>query len=391
VNVFNSEVAYVLAVSTRSKLTFLELSFPDDLVEQQVTVQESRFFLNLGNVHITCFTSTPEGQLFAGAADGDLYEIQYSKSWFRPTKCARVGTESHVAMRYIVSLIALGSIAKAMYQWLSSGPNAIIDLIFLSRDDKRFIIALSQQSDVLLFEFVHNSLEFKSKIVNVIELIGREEVKWLYGTSERVIRNAEKIIKIHPLESWQSNVDLFVAIASSGARFYFTLKSDDLVLRAVDVFLPCKYSDAREAFAASDEVYENILKFYNQGGVTFFYNALAISGRHSHELICSVDQNARRPACTTNQKFTFTVPVLDIKEDFFAFSSSDLFGLMDLKNGSKSRLISLKNTAFQHASCRRSFVLIMDSEVCELVMECPIDHFINFLLDKSAEAKIDVI
>jgi hypothetical protein len=390
VNVFSSEVAYVLALSTRSKLTFLELSFPDDLVDQQITVQESRFFLNLGNVHITCFTSTPDGLLYAGAADGDLYEIQYSKSWFRPTKCARVGTESHVAMRYIVSLIALGSIAKAVYNWFSYGPNAITDLIYVSRNDKRYIVALTQQSDILLFEFQQKSLEFRSRVCNVVEFLGSHELNGLYGKSERIIRNSEKIIKIAPIESWQSETDLFLAISSSGARLYFRYKSDELNIRALDVFLPLRNADSHANFAGSEDVFENILKFFVYGGVTFLYNSHANSGKASHELVCILDQNARQPPRATIQNFKFSVPIFDVKEDLFTFSNSDLLSFLDIKNDSKTPLLSYKNTAIQHTSARRSFVMLMDSELCELTLECPIDHFINFLLDKSAESKIDV-
>eukprot|EP00475_Leptophrys_vorax_P020264 TRINITY_DN2772_c0_g1_i3.p1 TRINITY_DN2772_c0_g1~~TRINITY_DN2772_c0_g1_i3.p1 ORF type:complete len:1113 (+),score=262.19 TRINITY_DN2772_c0_g1_i3:701-4039(+) len=375
--VFQADVTLVLAVATEKNLYFLELLFPDDLIVQNVVLQPARVCVSL-DTRIGCLASSPDGILVAGADNGEVYQIQYSTSWFRPAKCARVGSEGNQFTKIAASMI--GPVYRSLGT-LFTGKNSVIDLIFIDRTERRFFVALTSQFQIKRFGINGSGRIFFDKMISapLDEFNAKFLSKFIKSVSDSLPVNVDfkedqlqedRIVKLVPIQNWESDEFFCAALLGKGAKLYLGAIGDSFGVTGVDII-----SQRQVEFSAP---------VFSRGGINLISLKPVQAGDVSDSVVLLVEQNNSRAKTFTRSKLQFSAEVIDLQEDRSALRDSLAAEFLE-RDG--IRMESLSDGGLQHILGRRTLVCFAWNEIRQYVLENPVDVLVKLMTGPDAELK----
>lgn len=384
---------YLIAVATNCTLYLLEFWFQQDDVNQRMTIEKSRFFVDVGQLRFTHIISTEDGRIFAGSDSGDVYLIEYGQSWFRPIKCRRINSDGS----YLYDFLRIIPIP-----WLYSDP--IVELAIAHRSEGHFLLRLTQNNVISLFKIEGNSLVFVNSIDNVFEKateclsvsdadMQSQESSFLptrlwnsMGESRatgihQLFAHDAGIRSITPLHSWQSDRFILSALTENGTMLNFQL-SQDQELCLTDVSLYCIKTDPNEHISVSDDIQvpasvTNVYLGFKHELVTLIANVTEAHDGCSDDLIVSYP-SFKSPSNVAIEKHRVNSIIRDVKEDLLSYDESSLAATFRVSEHALP-LEGLSWRAIQHLRTRRTFICLTDDEVLQYEMEYPIDNLLSLI------------
>ncbi len=155
----DEEVRYVLVIATAYDIVVRKLKFQNDIVHNRMTVESESFSVPTDGVIMRKIVGTPNGRIFMGGDDGNLYEVVYAKnqSWCggRRRKCRKLNhTTSPYHARGFLRLLIPRQIWGALPE--------IVDIAYdASRKQNWLLFALCADNSIWVFGLGRNGTEIR--------------------------------------------------------------------------------------------------------------------------------------------------------------------------------------------------------------------------------------
>jgi len=214
-----TKTKFMLVLTTPVDVILIGIEFEEDSVYSEITLRPTQFSTTTDNVHMLKVLGTPNGRIFMGGKDGNVYELvaEARSSCFR-RKCRKLNhSQSVFHTRGFLRLV----LPNFLYTMIGQ-PSPIIDLVV--DHGRQLLFALSYDSSIMVYSLGMNGNSFRYICSNrnvAREVLNRNDLR---DTTNKTDWNAQnfRIISLHVIPLRESSSLNLVAITNHGHRVYFT-------------------------------------------------------------------------------------------------------------------------------------------------------------------------
>mmetsp|Transcript_8912 Transcript_8912/g.21924 ORF Transcript_8912/g.21924 Transcript_8912/m.21924 type:complete len:1310 (-) Transcript_8912:413-4342(-) len=376
---------YMIVITTTVDIILLELRFEDDDLYKDAILLRTRFrvSLDVDSALMLKVVGTPNGRIFMGGKDGNVYELIYVRkrnivARCFGSKCQKTNHGNHEGRLFYGSTPHYGGILRIVAPYLYGSVEKIKDLVIDADPSRQYLYSLHNDSTIAVYFLGRRGDSFQCMTYKTRTQL----VKHLDDTVEGDWKTTKlTVISLHVVSPTESSDVMLVAVTNLGHRIYM---HSDLEVQFVryppdSTALGVLFTD--RAYYAGGTL---ILAGEKQGNLT-----------QSRSIMRSIHDETWRDS---NSGLVESVEFHELKSQIDCIAEvpeySRMIGEAEVasflyKKREKKPLKGLKPLAVQHVLHPRRFVVLTETNLLIYEKQRPLDIFAEMLTKGSVERLFD--